>query len=64
MTLVSPIETQLRKVVPELCVNDVLERVAEVEKSSANPVRVIRSLIGCNRLTKIWLMRKNRELIV
>ena len=39
MTLVSPIETQLRKVVPELCVNDVRERVAEVEVSSSNPVR-------------------------
>ena len=38
-TPVSPIETQLRKVVPELCVNDVPERVAEVEMSSANPVR-------------------------
>ena len=35
----SPIETQLRKVIPELCVNDVLERVAEVEMSSSNPVR-------------------------
>ena len=35
----SPIETQLRKVVPELCVNDVPERVAEVEMSSASPVR-------------------------
>ena len=33
-----PIETQLRTVVPELCVNDVPERVAE-EMSSANPVR-------------------------
>ena len=39
MTLVSPIETQLRKVIPELCVNDVPERVAEVEMSSSNPVR-------------------------
>ena len=38
-TRVSPIETQLRKVVPELCVNDVPERVAEVEMSSANPLR-------------------------
>ena len=38
-TLVSPIETQLRKVVPELCVNDLPERVAEVEMSSSNPVR-------------------------
>ena len=38
-TPVSPIETQLRKVVPELCVNDVPEWVAEVEMSSANPVR-------------------------
>ena len=35
----SPIETQLRKVVPEYCVNDVPERVAEVERSNANPVR-------------------------
>ena len=35
----SPIETQLRKVIPELCVNDVPERVAEVEMSSAKPVR-------------------------
>ena len=35
----SPIETHLRKVVPELCVNEVPERVAEVEMSSANPVR-------------------------
>ena len=26
MTPVSPIETQLRKVIPELCVNDVPER--------------------------------------
>ena len=33
------IETQLRKVIPELCVNDVLERVPEVEMSSSNPVR-------------------------
>ena len=63
MTLVSLIETQLRKVVPELCVNDVPERVAEVEMSSANPVRVIRCLIGCNRLPTIWLMVKNRELL-
>ena len=39
MTPVSPIETQLRKVIPELCVNDVPERVAEVEMSSSNPVR-------------------------
>ena len=38
-TPVSPIETQLRKVVPELCVNDVPEIVAEVDMSSANPVR-------------------------
>ena len=38
-TLVSPIETQLRKVIPELCVNAVPERVAEVEMSSSNPVR-------------------------
>ena len=29
-TPVSPIETQLRKVIPELCVYDVPERVAEV----------------------------------
>ena len=35
----SPINTQLLKVVPELCVNDVPERVAEVEMSSANLVR-------------------------
>ena len=35
----SPIETQLRKVVPEFCVYDVPERVAEVDMSSANPVR-------------------------
>ena len=39
MTLVSPIETQLRKVVPELFVNDVPERVPEMEMSSANHVR-------------------------
>ena len=39
MKLVSPIETQLRKVIPELCVNDVPERVAEVEMSSSNLVR-------------------------
>ena len=39
MTPVSPIESQLRKVIPELCVNDVAERVAEVEMSSSNPVR-------------------------
>ena len=38
-TPVSPIETQLRKVVPELCVYDVTERVAEVEMSSSTPVR-------------------------
>ena len=38
-TPVSPIETQLREVVPELCVNDLPERVAEVEMSSSNPVR-------------------------
>ena len=38
-TPVSPIETQLRKVIPELCVNDVPERAAEVEMSSSNPVR-------------------------
>ena len=38
-TPVSPIETQLRKVFPELCVNDLPERVAEVEMSSADPVR-------------------------
>ena len=38
-TLVSPIETQLRKVIPELCVNDVLEKAAEVDMSSSNPVR-------------------------
>ena len=35
MTLVSPIENQLWKVVPELCLNDVLENVAQVERSSA-----------------------------
>ena len=34
-TPVSPIETQLRKVIPELCVNDVPERVAEMEVSSS-----------------------------
>ena len=33
------LKTQLRKVVPELCVNDVPERAAEVGMSSANPVR-------------------------
>ena len=33
------IETQLRKVIPELCVNDVTERAAEVEMSSSNRVR-------------------------
>ena len=38
-TLVSPFETQLRKVIPELCVNVVPERVAVVEMSSSNPVR-------------------------
>ena len=38
-TPVSPIETQLRKVIPELCDNVVPERVAEVEMSSPNPVR-------------------------
>ena len=38
-TPVCPIETQLRTVVPELCVNDVPESVAEVEVSSANPVK-------------------------
>ena len=37
---VSPIETQLRKVVPELCVNDVPERVAEVDMSSSKPCEV------------------------
>ena len=46
-TPVSPIETQLRKVIPELCVNDVPERVAEVEMSSSNPVRGDPCLIGC-----------------
>ena len=44
--------------------NDVRESVAEVDMSSANLVRVIRCLIGCNRLTKICLMMKNRELLV
>ena len=41
-TPVSPIETQLRKVIPELCVNVVPERVVAVvvEMSSSNPVRV------------------------
>ena len=34
-TFVCPIETQLRKVVPELCVDDVPESVAEVEMSSS-----------------------------
>ena len=63
-TLVSPIETHLRKVSPELCVDDVPERVAEVEMSSSNLVRVNSCLIGCNSLTKIWSMRKNRESIV
>ena len=38
-TIVSPIETQLRKVVAELCVDDVPDRVAEVEMSSSNLVR-------------------------
>ena len=38
VTPVSPIENQLRKVVPELCLNDVLENVAEVEMSSAGSV--------------------------
>ena len=38
MTLVSPMETQLRKVVPELCVNDVPES-SKTEMSSANHVR-------------------------
>ena len=38
-TLVSPIDTRLPKVIPELCVNVVPERVAEVEMSSSNPVR-------------------------
>ena len=32
-------EILVRKVIPELCVNDVPERVAEVEMSSSNPVR-------------------------
>ena len=39
MAPASPIETQLPKVVPELCVNDVLEGVAEVQMSSASSVR-------------------------
>ena len=39
MTPVSPIETQLRKVNPELCVNHVPERVAEATMSSSNAVR-------------------------
>ena len=38
MTLVSPIELQLCNVIPELCVHDVLEKVAEVDMSSSNPV--------------------------
>ena len=38
-TLVSPIETQLRKIIPEMCVNDVPDWVAELEMSSSNPVR-------------------------
>ena len=38
-TPVSPIETQLRKVIPEFCVNDVPKRVAKEEMSSSNPVR-------------------------
>ena len=39
MKPVSWIETHLRKVVPELCVNDVPERVVEVDMSSSNPMR-------------------------
>ena len=35
----SLIETQLRKAVKDLCVNDVLERVAEVDMSISNLVR-------------------------
>ena len=38
MTPASPIETQLLKVIPELCVNDLLVNVAEVEMSSAGLV--------------------------
>ena len=38
-TPVSPIETPLRKVIPELCVNDMPEMVGEVELSSSNLVR-------------------------
>ena len=38
MTPVSPIENQPRKVVPELCLHDVLENVAEVEMLSAGSV--------------------------
>ena len=60
-TPVSPIETQLRKVVPELCVNDVPERVAEVEMSNASPMRSACpmrdnevNLFFCPRWTKLF----------
>ena len=55
MTPVSPIETQLRKVIPELCVNDVPVRVAEVEMSSSNPVR-------CDPLPE-WLQPFDENLV-
>ena len=38
MTPASPIENQPRKVVPELCLNDVIENVAEVDMSSEGSV--------------------------
>ena len=57
MTFVSPMETQLRKVIPELCVNDVPERVAEVEMSNREVI--------VWKYTRIYRMMtmKERELL-
>ena len=63
-TPVSPIETPLRKVFPELCVNDLPERVAEVEMSSADPVRGDPLPDWLQPFDENWSMRKNRKVIV
>ena len=63
LTKIILFETQLRKVIPLLCVNDVLERVAEVKMSSSNPVRCDPMPDWLQPSDKNWLMGKNREVI-
>ena len=51
----SPSETQLRKIIPDLCVNDVPETVAKVGMSSSNPTR-------CDPLPE-WLQQFHEILV-